>query len=198
MSLNFFFGIFKRTIYVYFLSLRLLFLRTSTKSCFLCLYLPSTKSSFGVFISHSSKFACPYLHSNFVIVWVLAKYDGYGIERLKFRICFGAIFLATLAVISATFERSSLREDSDSPLGLKIEPEIVSLLTGLLMSLTVRSQFAMLNSPVFRSEPLNTIVSFLSTRWPENSVSKAFLVYLSTIIMKKYPSVSVATTFIAT
>ena len=83
---------------------------------------------------------------------------------LKFRICLGAIFLATLTVISATFERSSPREDSDSPLGLKIEPAIVSLLTGLLISLTVRSQFAMLNSPVFRSEPLNTMVSFLSTR----------------------------------
>jgi len=83
---------------------------------------------------------------------------------LKFRICFGAIFLATLAVTSATFERSSPRENSDNPLGLKIEPAIVSLLTGLLTSLTVSSQLAMLNSPVFRSEPLKTIISFLSTR----------------------------------
>ena len=64
---------------------------------------------------------------------------------LKFRICFGAIFLATLAVTSATFERSSPRENSDNPLGLKIEPAIVSLLTGLLTSLTVSSQLAMLN-----------------------------------------------------
>ena len=72
------------------------------------------------------------------------------------------MFLATLAVISATFVRSSC-ENSDHPLGLKTAPAIVSLLTGLLTTLTVRSQFAMLNSPVFFSEPLNTTVSFLST-----------------------------------